>query len=246
MPTFTELGLPFPLYRASVDEAPEYFEHGYCVVCRQDGPHRFELGIGDDLIVTCGACDSENALSAYEKQTKPCARCSVPILFPPIPDGSPVAACYSCLRAGRGAMTHSMTLGMVTWEHARDGWTHGTPYLDENAALAVRPSADDPEWLEARVASEHLLDLVRTPSFHTWQEENWFFCCKRPSIYLGEWTPEAFAAHDAAEGGLSAFLSLVAGAHPGAWERMSSPDLGGPYMFQCPACGRISGYYDYS
>ena len=245
MSTFAELGLPFPLYRAPVSESPEYLASARCVACGEDGRHRFDLGIGAELVLACPACGVENALDADDRAAKPCSACSAPVPFPPVPSGVSVAVCHSCLRAGKASITHDTPFGMVSWEQAHDGWTHGVPGPIDGEGVAVRPSPDDEEWIQAHVGSEYLLDLVRTPGFSTWQGATWLFCCKRPSVYLGEWDQAAFARHDAADGGLDAFMNLVDEADADTWDAVGEGALGGPYMFQCPQCDRLQGYYDF-
>jgi hypothetical protein len=46
---------------------------------------------------------------------------------PDLPDQ--IVACYSCLRQGRAAITKDTELGMVSWEQAFEGVTHGIPGL---------------------------------------------------------------------------------------------------------------------
>ena len=98
----------------------------------------------------------------------------------------PIYVCYACLRAGKGAMTKDTEFGMVSWEQASQGITHGIPGLKTNDFELVLIDPDE-EWYGVRMPEEHLFELLRTPAFHTWQGERWLFCCKQPMTYAGGW-----------------------------------------------------------
>lgn len=61
---------------------------------------------------------------------------------PAVPDGQ-VAACYVCLRDSRAALTKDTVLGMVSWEQALEGVTHGVPGLSRSEFEMV-PKEDGP------------------------------------------------------------------------------------------------------
>jgi uncharacterized protein CbrC (UPF0167 family) len=100
--------------------------------------------------------------------------------------------------------------------------------------------------MRARVPEEWLWELLRTPSFHTWQGERWLFCCRRPMAFAGEWDAEEFQRRSPDGDGWKLFQSVVEDAGEEVWNRLSSPDVGGPYVFRCPECERFSGYWDLS
>ncbi len=81
-------------------------------------------------------------------------------------------------------MTKSTEFGMVSCDQAFQGVTHGVPGLrtDQFEVVLMDPEED---WYGVRVPSEHLWELLRTPGFHSWQDECWLFCCHRPMTYLG-------------------------------------------------------------
>ena len=101
-------------------------------------------------------------------------------------------ACYACFRSGKVDNTVDTALGMVRLEDARNGLTHGIPMNDpsrfgdyELVPHPVDPNFPDETWYSFRIDSKHLLELVRTPTYHTWQGEYWQFCCKQPCVFLG-------------------------------------------------------------
>jgi uncharacterized protein CbrC (UPF0167 family) len=149
--------------------------------------------------------------------------------------------CYACLRAGRAARAKDTVLGLVTWEGAAEGLTHGVPGL-ESSDFELIPSDDDPEWLRARVPSVMLVELLRTPGCVTWQGEQWQFCCGRPSVYLGEWKEEEFERRAPDGDGRTLFLQTAIEGLGDAWGKLRC--LGGPYVYRRPACQRLLGHYD--
>jgi uncharacterized protein CbrC (UPF0167 family) len=106
----------------------------------------------------------------------------------PVPKahGEKVTICYYCLRDGLGSITQDTEFGMVTWEYAIQGHTHGVPGL-KTVEYEIVPIEPDDDWYGIKLPREHLFELIRTPRFFTWQGARWLFCCKRPMAYLGEW-----------------------------------------------------------
>jgi uncharacterized protein CbrC (UPF0167 family) len=243
--TFSELGIPFPLFEAPVEEASEYAGPSTCSVCRAKGVHCFHLGVGGDLIAACPGCATERALDADDRADGRCGACGGSVPFPLIEEAEKIRACYACLRAGRAALTKDTELGMVTWELARQGRTHGVPGL-QRADFRLVPSGEGSDWMQALVPAETLLELVRTPAWHSWQGEVWRFCCRHPMIYLGTWDAGDFAQRSPSADGGEYFRATVEEPEDWAWRHIDSPDIGGPYMFRCDTCGRISGYWDLS
>jgi uncharacterized protein CbrC (UPF0167 family) len=131
---------------------------------------------------------------------------------------------------------------MVTWDQAVAGLTHGVPGL-ERSDFELVASEDDPEWLRARVASELLFELVRTPDYVTWQGEQWQFCCGRPCVYLGAWKEAEFDTQEPPGDGLALLRrSDLDGLDPGLWGSLNR--IGGPYVYRCTSCGRLRGHWD--
>jgi uncharacterized protein CbrC (UPF0167 family) len=94
-----------------------------------------------------------------------------------------------------------------------------------------------------QVKREHLLELVYTPRYPTYQNERWLFCCREPMAFVGEWTRERFSREAEDGSGRKLFESVVEGVVPGLWE----DSLGKPtgiYMFECLKCGRRRGNWD--
>lgn len=157
------------------------------------------------------------------------------------------SACYACFRAGIDSYVVDTELGMVTVEDAAQGRTHGLP-LSSRADLpgwVLVPHADaaasDPQqeeqWYHVCVDSQHLLELLRTPKYITWQGERWLFCCKRPSVFLGP-----------LEAGMSCqeLVEMLEVTSDEAAELEPGISSGAvcTYAFQCPTCGRRRAHYD--
>lgn len=233
--TFAELGIPFPLFEASAEESSKYLGLDVCALCAADGVHCFRVA---DWIVACPKCGIENAVRG---ESSVCRSCRADVLCPSASEES-LTACFRCLRAGRAAFTKDTVLGMVTWEQAIEGLTHGVPGLASEDFELV-PSDDDPEWMRAKVSPSLLLELVRTPPYTTWQGERWHFCCGKPMIYVGEWKETEFKRH-APDGDGKAFfkMAVIDDVDESFWGILKN--VGGPYMFRCPECGRLGGHYD--
>lgn len=244
MPTFADLGIPFPLFEAPTDEASDYAGVATCRLCRRGDQPCFELGIGDDLIVACPSCGVQNGLAADDRGDALCRSCGGAVLFPePLKAKKQLLVCYDCLRAGQAAMTKDTELGMVTWEQAVAGVTHGVPGL-RTEQFEVVPIDPDDDWYGARVPSEHLWELLRTPGFHSWQGERWLFCCGRPMAYLGGWRNviESLRPDDP-----GAFFEALFDSDDAATSLGYEPfELGNVslYAYRCRTCGRCRATWD--
>ena len=128
MPTFADLGIPFPLFEAPTDEASDYAGPATCRLCGAKDRHCFDLGIGDALILPCPACGTENGLDADDRADTYCRSCGSPVPFPePLRAKKQLLACYDCLREGKAAKTKDTEFGMVSWDQAFQGVTNGVP-----------------------------------------------------------------------------------------------------------------------
>ncbi len=237
MTTFAELNIPFPLFEGPTDLAADYQGLRRCSLCNADQSHCFELG---EIIVECPSCRQPRSLHVSWRDSK-CQNCSSSMPFPVDPAIDPVLACYACLRAGRAALTKDTQYGMVRWQDAINGMTHGVPREPDGQFEAVEVPGEE-GWFASKIPSEHLLELVRTPGYITWQGEQRQFCCKRPMTYLGEWKRADFVRNSPDGSGEELFNSIVQDVAEGVWEDLD----GGPvvYVFQCKQCGRHAAHWD--
>lgn len=240
MPTFADLGIPFPLFEADVGRAAEYVGVRRCSLCGTSGVHCFELGIGADIIVKCPSCERENPLDADDKKGTDCHDCFKPVSFPPVGKSGQLFACYHCLRSGKAALTKDTVLGMVRWEDAQRGITHGVPGLTTTDFETV-PKEDG--WVAARVSKDDLLELVRTPTYSTIQGDRWQFCCRRPMTFIGEWDRDDFDRNAPDGDGKAFFGEIVQDVVEGLWEDKLH-DITGIYVFRCKHCGRLTAHWD--
>lgn len=239
MTTFAEIGCPFELFAAPIEDASTFVGAGECGICKADAECCFALGIGCDVVVRCPACGTEVGLDADDREAGSCTSCGAAVPFPDVSDDE-LMCCYACLRAGRAANTQDTELGMVAWEHAVEGLTHGGPGLAHPDFEWVPAEGD---WVRARVPKDRLLELVRTPSYSTLQGERWQFCCKHPMVFVGAWTRPQLTAR-APDGNGKALLASVLGEDvPGLWEDQLH-DTTGIYVFSCRSCQRLKGHWD--
>jgi len=240
--TFGELQIPFPLFEAvGAAETSKFLGRSTCDMCRERGRFCFSV---DTVIIACPACGIENGLRTREKADIACSFCKTLLRIPSIErDRDEIHLCYTCLRFGKGAFTHDTEFGMVTWEYAVQGITHGVPGLQTSEFEHVLISADE-DWYSVRVPRELLLELVRTPTFETWQGSRWLFCCKRPMTYIGEWkrAKETLLASETMESIFRRALSsddqveiAISCANNG---------VGGVYFFRCKECNNLRANWD--
>ena len=177
-----------------------------------------------------------------------CSHCSKarPILF----GGS----CYACFRSGMGSHAIDTEYGMVRPEDAVNGHTHGIPLDPQNLpdlpliAHAVDPEFPDERWYSVQFAAADLLELTRTPSYHTWQGERWLFCCNKPSIFLGcidsdQLTEIAAASEASREATIANLLSASMDVAPRLLTSMVD-GTGSLYLFRCQSCSRLRAHFD--
>jgi uncharacterized protein CbrC (UPF0167 family) len=191
-------------------------------------------------MVTCPSCDSENGLDADDREESPCRSCDATIPFPELPDDDEIVACYDCLRAGKAAITTDTELGMVSWEQAYEGMTHGIPGMSRPDFELV--DGED-GWVRARLPQAVMFELLRTPNYSSIQGERWQFCCKQPMVFIGTWSRERFKTEAENDDGESLLNELVQDVVPGLWEDRLH-DITGIYVFRCAECGRRTGHWD--
>jgi uncharacterized protein CbrC (UPF0167 family) len=237
--TFAELGIPFPLFDGLSEQASEYCGISTCSLCGSKREHCFRLGIGCAVMLNCPSCGTCNGLDADAREDGSCRYCRAAVPFPAIADEE-TKTCYSCLRSGKAAITKDTELGMVSWEQAFEGVTHGIPGLDRPDFEMV-PKEDD--WVGARLPQEVMFELLRTPTYSSIQGERWQFCCRRPMVFIGEWSREEFVRRAPNGGGRRYFQEVVQDTVPGLWEDQLH-DITGVYVFCCPSCNRVTAHWD--
>jgi uncharacterized protein CbrC (UPF0167 family) len=237
--TFAELGIPFPLFEGPSDQASEYCGVGTCLLCGSNRQYCFRLGIGCAVMLNCPSCGAPNGLDADDREDGTCHQCRATVPFPAIEDEE-IKACYSCLRSGKAAITKDTELGMVSWEQAFEGVTHGIPGLD-HPDFEMVPKEDD--WVGARLPQEVMFELLRTPTYSSIQGERWQFCCRRPMVFIGEWSREEFGRRAPDGDGRRYFEEVVQDIVPGLWEDQLH-DITGVYVFRCPSCDRVTAHWD--
>ncbi len=233
--TFDDLGIPFPLFAGPVEDASEYEGVATCSLCRREG-HCFSLGIGADVVTSCPGCGSVNAIDADDREGK-CSACGKALSIGD--DAEELHACYACLREGKVALTKDAELGMIRWEDAVRGETHGLPgpprpqeperVFQVGASGAVtlpdtlptpKPDSgdeDDDGWTRFELDPRWMFELLRTPAYRTWQGETWQLHDKVPMRYIGTWGRRQFAEHAKDGDGERLFRQLVDTPPPGCW-----------------------------
>ena len=237
MPRFAELGAPFPLFEAPVDDADAYLGSATCALCDKKAAVCFELGIGASEMRVCPTC--RMVVGSDGEETVDCHACRNEVPFPERDE--PIVACYACLRQGRAAITKDTELGMVSWEQAVAGVTLGIPGLRHPDFELVPKEGSD--WIGVRLPQATMFELLRTPTYATIQGERWLFCCKAPMIFVGQWSAEEFSRESKGGDGRALFDAIVEKPVPGLWED-ELHDQTGIYVFRCAACGRRRAHWD--
>jgi uncharacterized protein CbrC (UPF0167 family) len=236
--TFADLGAPFPLFAAPIEDASDFAGPGRCSLCKSAAAVRFELGIGCDVMVGCPGCGLGRGLDADDATAGVCRGCGQSVPYPV--DDEVTYCCYSCLRAGRAAITKDTEVGMLTWEHELTGVSHGKPGLKHRDFELVPLEGD---WVGARLPIGSIRELLHTPAYLTIQGDQWLFCCGHPMVFIGQWSRQHFI--DAAEDGdgRALFATVVDDVVPGLWED-ELHDETGVYVFRCDTCGRKRAHWD--
>lgn len=242
--TFAELGIPFPLYEAPVDAADDsdYAGLGSCCICGNSDTPTFHLGIGTAIIVPCPFCHSPNGLPTNEKRPVHCRACGVTVAFPPtVAEKKEPKACYACLRSGKAAVSKATEFGMVAEENAFSGVTNGIPGLKQDQFETVVLDPED-EWIGVRLPENILFELIRTPTYGTWQGECWLFCCRYPMTFIGEWGRKEFDQRAANDDGERLYYAVVEEAPPDTWNSLGYGLSS--YLFECKKCGKLRAHFD--
>ena len=252
--TFAELGIPFPLFEAPVSEATEYEGLGTCELCGATKSHCFRIGIGDSITRPCPSCRSLVGHHVADQSEARCPSCNTVASWPS-GLGTQIRACYACIRAGRGLMGKDTEFGMLGWDQRVAGVTHGVPGLGERQLAypeielvqTGEPCMEfgemQPAWFGAKLPTSVMDELLRTPTFSTWQGETWLFDGAQPMVYVGAWGPAQFDAHADDGDGRGLFLRTVEGANEGTWDGFVRGSVT-VYMFRSPRDGHVRGGWD--
>jgi len=242
--TFTELGIPFPLHEAAVEAADDsdYAGDGTCCICGASNTPCFHLGIGTAIIIPCPSCRIDNGLRTNEKAPADCRNCGAPVPFPStVAEKKEPKTCYGCLRDGKAALTKDTEFGMVSLDQAFTGVTNGIPGLQQDQFETVIINAEE-EWAGVRLPEEIMLELIRTPTYGTWQGECWLFCCRYPMTFVGEWHHEQFDQRAPDGNGEQVYYSAVEGVPPDTWDSLGHGL--NVYVFECKRCGKLRAHFD--
>ena len=239
---FANLGIPFPLYEAPIETASSFVGVETCSVCHTSVQYCFRLGIGDDVIVVCTSCGRENVLDADDRESGICEGCSTVLDFP-LDSESELYVCYNCLRAGKVALTIDTELGMIRWEDAQRGVTHGLPSFNDTTYELSRLNSDG--WVGVRLPKEEMLELLRTPEYTTWQGGRWLFHCKKPMVYVGEWLKSDFMARSPDGDGEKYFTQISDATDRADWIWDGVGEAVVTYAFRCQVCDQHRAHFDF-
>ena len=204
------------------------------------------MRIGCAILLPCPACGTSNGLDTSDRPTTPCRACQAEIPFSDSLKDREIHVCYTYLRNGKAAITKDTEFGMVSWEQAFQGITHGVPGLEttEFELVPIDPAED---WFGVRVPKEHLFELLRTPTYGTWQGERWLFCCQRPMTYMGGWTNvlQSPLRPDDARAFFKEVIDSDDESKEWLWEALERGSGGVClYVFRCKTCDRFRGHWD--
>lgn len=294
--TFADLGIPFSLFEAPVVTGGNFYGIARCSVCGRPNAHCFSIR---DIVLACKKCDVQTLLPVeFHERTWKCPACTAANPFPTlvpqpvtfIPDACghvepdtleisyygvmsdfrAITVCYQCLRAGRTAYFKHTHLGSVWFEDAVRGQIQVHGSADEATELGFECTPVEPPYSLVHVPSEMLFDLLRTPDYNCIQGEGtWFFCCRRPMIFIGIWKEREFEEHAAGKDPadflaevmrLDLWLQQIAEVmdrkptrkdhilwaekRPSGRWCWPLEGVGGPYVFRCPVCGRFRAHED--
>lgn len=240
MTTFSDIGIPFPLYKAPIETCPNYSGEQYCCLTNKKQEHCFRLGVGGYVKMRCPKCTGELYLQpvADRFRAKTCFHCGAPAPGPIADKDNPFVS-YDALRAGQAIFTKDTSYGMISWEQLLSGWTNGVPDGDFSG---IKTKTTDDGWTQVKLPSDVIEELTRTPNFSSWQGDIWLFNGVRPLVYAGEWTRQDFISRTPA--GISPrdyFISVIDGADSKLWDHVENICC---YVFRDPLTGNYAGYFD--
>jgi uncharacterized protein CbrC (UPF0167 family) len=164
-------------------------------------------------------------VGVFEKSDQPCACCGKArgwvYTGPVYSEADEAIVCPWCIADGSAAAKFSCT------------------FNDTGQLYSHPDNEDEPDPDELAEIEE------RTPGFENWQGNYWYVCCGHAAVFLGDasgedlqgrWKsalPVVFADAEEILEDLQENLDEL--------ERGGSP---GVYVFKCPHCGKLGGYFD--
>jgi uncharacterized protein CbrC (UPF0167 family) len=134
---------------------------------------------------------------------------------------------------------------MITWENAENGVTHGVPWIEPDRVEDVDIVEIDEGWHAARLDPDDMWELLRTPSFVSWQGEFWLFSGGHPMVYVGAWTRVEFCMHAEDGKGEALFNEIVEDLpERDLWPELEPDGSVAAYVFRCPETGRLRASWD--
>lgn len=176
--TFTDLGIPFPLFEAPLTDASGYLGLARCCFCTREAVHCFAVGSTDEVVGSCRHCGEHMGLRLRQEKKEVCWSCGQAMQMPVDMERlEELMVCYDCLRAGAVALAKDTAYGVVDWKHARAGLTGGAPGWSRSpGGVELIPLADGKpvaEEAEERPATQQPEGIgagfVMLPS-----DERWF------------------------------------------------------------------------
>jgi uncharacterized protein CbrC (UPF0167 family) len=193
-------------------------------------------------MLACPSCGTVNGLDVRNKATVACRSCSNSIEFPAgVAAKKEPKTCFTCLRSGNAALTKDTEFGMVSWDQAFSGVTNGVPGLHQDQFESVVIDAAD-DWIGVRLPEDIMFELLRTPTYGTWQGECWLFCCCYPMTFLGEWHQDQFNRRADDGNGEHLFYAVVQDVPANSWEALGH--VLAAYVFECKRCGKLRAHWD--
>ena len=139
-------------------------------------------------------------------------------------------------------------------EDARAGVTHGVP-LDPKrlpdlplVAHPIDPAFPDEHWYGIKCDPQDLEELTRTPKYHTWQGEQWLFCCGKPAVFAGTLNSRSLAKFAPRIGTspqdiLDGLVSQLGIRLPISLQDLDGGSVG-VYVFRCRECQGLLSHVD--
>jgi uncharacterized protein CbrC (UPF0167 family) len=193
-------------------------------------------------MMACPACGVVNGLDVHNKAPVNCRACDASIEFPPsVAARKEPKTCYTCLRSGKAALTKDTEFGMVSWDQAFSGVTNGVPGLRQDQFESVVLDAQE-DWVGVKLSEEIMFELLRTPTYGTWQGECWLFCCRYPMTFVGEWLHDEFTRQAPDGDGERFYYEAIADIPEGSWDALGQGLS--VYVFECKRCGKLRAHWD--